>query len=143
MRKFRHTTPHENAGNGRFFGMELSSIRTPRRAPVRSGDDAFDLYMLISPVVVLYDLNGNFHADEHNHAGRLMRLMDRLARKKIAVVGMVCERGALTRSSIRALNCYLHHTGSLTKFRNVVMFAANNRHGWAVFQTHVGLRWAR
>ena len=99
--------------------------------------------MSIPSVVVLYGVGRNWHADEHNHAGRLMRQLEHFAREGIAVRGMICERGALTRSSIRALNCYLRHVGTLRRFREVAYpFGGNNRHGWAEFQRHVGLVWS-
>ena len=113
-------------------------------APARfvTADETFDLLMQIPSVVVLYGNGRNFHADEHTHAGRLLRQLDDFARSGIAVRGMICERGALTRSSIRALNCYLRHVGSLSRFRGLAYpFGGLNKYGWQEFQRHVGLVW--
>jgi len=113
----------------------------------RTGDDSFDLYFAISPVVVIYGRGQTINADEHNHAGRLLRQLDKLGRSGQRVKGMVSNSGALDVSSIRALNCFLRYGPGVSAVNRAAGHSSGrtwfNKFDWQDFCRHVGLRWVR
>ncbi len=113
----------------------------------RTGDDCFDLYFAIPPVVVIYGRGNSMNADEFNHAGRLLRQLDQLGRSGERVNGMVCQLGALDRSSIRALNCFLRYGPGLASVNRAAGYHSTrayfHKYDWQEFCRMVGLRWVR
>jgi hypothetical protein len=115
---------------------------TPQEIPPGDPDDAFLLYFKTVPVVVIYGNGTRLHADEHNHAGRLMKLLDSLGKEGLPIRGMIRGNRTLCRSSLRALNTYLRYCDGLTAFRRGhPHFMPAHRFGWEDLQELLGLRW--
>lgn len=122
--------------------------KTPPATPGRWDEDSFHLFSEIPAVVVIINEGrGGIHAIEHNHAGRLLRHLDRCGRDGVRILGMFTAEGVLDRSSIRALNCYLRHGPGLDAFRRAPkLFRCRHpfhRYGWQAFKEHIGLRFVR
>ena len=119
------------------------SVNRPPSLALASGDDAFDLFYKIESVVVIVRERRGLHAIEHNHAGRLMRELDRFGREGVRIVGLLQHHGAATASSLRALNCYLRHGPGLDNFRRAPkLYRCRNpfhRFGWMELTRHVGI----
>lgn len=105
-------------------------------------NDAFFLIMEIESVVLIYGDRRRLHADEHNHAGRLMRELDQLGRAGVDLRAVIKGRRVLDRSSLRALNLYLRHGHGLTAFRRVCStHSTRHRYAWRELESLLGLRW--
>jgi hypothetical protein len=120
----------------------LNSARPPCLT-LAGPDDAFELFYKIESVVVIVREPKGLHAIEHNHAGRLMRELDRFGREGVRIVGLLANHGAATTSSLRALNCYLRHGPGLDNFRRAPkLYRCRNpfhRFGWNELKRHVGI----
>lgn len=105
-------------------------------------DETFRVLMEIPAVVLIYGNSRRLFADEHNHAGRLMRTLDKIGREGIELRGAICGRTCLDRSSVRALNLYLRHGRCLQAFRRAsVRHSYTHRFAWAELQALLNLRW--
>jgi len=105
-------------------------------------DSAFELYEKISPVAILYGGGPRLFVSEHNSSRRLLKELHRLGKSGIRVRGMISERGALARTSLAALNCWLAHfygPRSLTQIRADGL----HRFAWYDVQRTVALEWVR
>jgi hypothetical protein len=104
--------------------------------------DPFQSYFRTESVALIYGTSRRLYADEHNHAGRLLKTLDRLGKEGIPIRGMIRGRTTLTHSSLRALNLYLRHCNGLTAFRRGhPHHKPLHRHGWHDLQTLLALRW--
>jgi hypothetical protein len=112
-----------------------------------TASESFDVYYAIPSVVVLYGNGRSFVADQHTHAGRLLRKLDALGKSGVRIRGMICHEGALDLSSIRALNCYLRHGGGLRAFNWCRHGNGSrswmNKYDWYDLCAHLNLRWSR
>ncbi|WP_415907270.1 hypothetical protein [Oleiharenicola sp. Vm1] len=107
-------------------------------------NEHFQRYQLIEPVVLIYGNMRRLHADEHNHAGRLLKTLDWIGREGIALRSVVRPRCVLSTESVRALGLYLRHGKGLTAFRRTLPTNAwKHRHAWEELQTLLSLRWVR
>ncbi len=68
---------------------------------------------------------------ETNSATKLLRKLRELGRDRVQICGMISEHGALSVSSIRALNAYLTHHGA----------RGTHRFAWYDLQRDVALKW--
>lgn len=117
-----HTSPYEAA------------------SPVSLFTPAFE----IEPVALVYKDGTRNTIDVHNNACRLMRTLDRIGRERIHLVNVFSPAASFDRSSIIALELYLHTMGGLSKFRDAVYPVGGwHRWGWVELQRHLNLRWTR
>ena len=123
--------------------MYYRNYSRPELPAVRSGfEDSFHLYYRIPAVVLIYGTQRRLHADEHTHAGRLMKSLHWLGKEGIPLRGVICERSLLDRSSLRALNLYLKHGEGLDAFRRAGRYHhGRHKYGWADLQEILNLRW--
>lgn len=104
--------------------------------------DTFGLYYRTQNIVIVYGNGRRLTADEHNHAGRILKTLDWLGREGIAIRGVFREDRCLCRSSVRALNLYLQHANGLAAFRRQhARFYPLDRFGWSDLQELLNLRW--
>jgi hypothetical protein len=132
------TTPARAALSCPFLMYHRQSL------PVAVGDpdDEFFLYHKIPSVVLIYGNGPRLHADEHAHAGRLMRSLDWIGREGVPLRGVLTSTKTLDRSSLRALGLYLTHGNGLTAFRRVSRQSHPfHKHGWRELQELLSLRW--
>ena len=141
MRKALKLSPP--AGRRRRLRMlQLSTRSRGEEFPRGSNDSTFELWERIDPVAILYGSGGRLFVSEYNHSRRLLKELWRLGKERIRVRGMISTLGALDRSSVRALNCYLEHCYATNSWR--YMASGNtHRHAWYDLQRAVALRWVR
>jgi hypothetical protein len=111
-----------------------------------TGDDGFDLYFSITPVVLIYGEAPKYHIDEHTHAGRLLRCLDDLGRKGIPLKSVMTPQGLLRRDCLRALNMYLRHGAGLRAFNRAIGYHSTrryfNKYDWVELVRRLSLRFA-
>lgn len=106
--------------------------------------ETFDLYYRTPAVVLVYGNSRRLTADEHNHAGRILKTLDWLGREGVPIRGVFRADRCLCRSSVRALNLYLQHCNGLAAFRRShARHYPLDRYGWADLQNLLNLRWTR
>lgn len=118
--------------------LPLTNTRPAELAPMENiHDTAFERCERIEPVAILYG-GKRLYVSEFNSSRRLLKELRRLGRQKIRVRGMISGRGALDRSSLRALNCYLE----FTQWHGINGRAWGlHRFAWHDLQREVALRW--
>lgn len=119
--------------------MRMDSLK----AYTRTGNDSFDLYFSIAPVVIIYGDGRNFHADEYRHSVKLLKALDDLGARGVRIRGIICPAGAATISSIRALNCYLRHGGLALLKRSKRSYFGYNKFNWFDLVEVVGIQFVR
>jgi len=126
-----------------MFIQQTNPYQRPAEQPTRlPGESMFELYLRIDPVVILSGNKGRWAVFEAKNAATLMREFARCGREDVRIRGVVCNLGALHPRSLRALNCFLRHSGGLrlfaksTKYGNIA-----HRFAWYEFQQYLGLRW--
>ena len=103
-----------------------------------------DIVMEIETVVLIYGDRRRLVADEHNHAGRLMRTLHQIGTRGVPLRAVVRGNAALDVPSLRALSLYLFHGKGLTAFRRVIPWHAwRHRLAWDALQELLSLRWVR
>jgi hypothetical protein len=127
--------------------MQQHYQKQPPAVPAPWGEDSFELFNRIPPVVLIVKEGRGLHAIEHVNAAKLMRQLDRFGRDGVRILGMITGESVLDRSSIRALNCYLRHGPGLDAFRRAPdLYRCRHpfhRFGWVEFKNHLGLRFTR
>lgn len=112
-------------------------------APYGPGEH-FERFQLIEPVVLIYGDGRRLHADQHNHAGRLLKTLDWLGRESITLRSIVRPNAVLSRESLRALALYLRYGNGLTAFRRTLPTNAwRHRYAWEELQRLLALRWVK
>lgn len=99
----------------------------------------FETVERIDPVALIYG-GGKLYVGEFQSSRHLLKELWRIGRKKIQVRGMISTVGALDRSSLRALNCYLHHCYSKQSAK-AIRSGRTHRHAWYALQEAAKLRW--
>ncbi len=130
---------------GFFGGMSLftpHATRRPEPLPVRDiHDTTFSRVEQIASIGIAYG-GSRLFVSEFNSSRRLLMELWRLGRKRIRVRAMISVHGALDRSSLRALNCYLEHCYGQISCRTM-RSGTTHRHAWYDLQRAVGFRWIR
>ena len=103
-------------------------------------NSAFERVEKIGSVVFFYGRQ-RMNVFESNSSRRLLRELWKCGRKKITVRGVICSRGALSRSSVRALNVFLQCCSTLRGVN--APFAFSHRHAWLDLQREIDARWVR
>jgi hypothetical protein len=120
-----------------------AKTRRPEALTAGPGDTTFEMYLRTESVVLITGEGSHWDVFESVHAGRIMRELRRCGRDGVRVRGIVCERGALSLRSIRALNCFLRHNPNFQAFRRVHRdggVAIDHRFAWRDFQEFLGLQ---
>lgn len=91
--------------------------------------DSFHSYQKIPTVILQYFDGKHVHFDELNHAGKLLRLLEAIGENGWQVLNAYTRTGVMTRSSVRALNCYLFHVG-IRRFRARGQYLGQHKFAW-------------
>lgn len=110
---------------------------------VPPGPNSFwELYERIDPVAVCWRASdGRLRFSEQNSARRLLKELREIGAEGVTIVGVISDCGALDRSSLRALNCYLRHVLAVQSERQ--MSGRYHRFTWYELQRAIGFRWLR
>jgi hypothetical protein len=107
-------------------------------------DEHFHRFQLIEPLVLIYGNARRLNADEHNHAGRLLKTLDWIGRERIALRAVIRGNRVLSRESLSALALYLHYGNGLMAFRRTLPTNAwRHRYAWEELQRLLALRWVK
>lgn len=108
-------------------------------------NSSHERYFAIPSTAILTHNGRGFSVFEARFSNRIFRELTRIAHDGETLAGLICDnRGAIDRSSVRALNVYLRtHRGIVwpERCRSEPMRHGIHRWAWFDFSDLVGLRW--